>query len=239
MKVGYFIYPPHICFDKDENKPYGPLISFFNEYHAKNMNAQITWVKMTNKRAELALKDCKINMFILKGYSKDREQRMMYPEHPFHHAIPSLLVSKDYPANEIRGSEDLYDQVIGWTSGLPKNALKPYWNHPRITLKLTPQTDFYTANMKMFMRDRLTGVASSNRESLLYMAGKMKVADKVNVINLPQESRQFYQTFSKCSEEQLVRYNQATNELLANEFANKAMHEFYLEYMLKELQLSK
>ncbi len=231
LKVGYFVYPPHVFYSAQEDKPYGPLITFLNQYVAEPMNAKIVWQKMTNKRSERSITDCKIDLFLLKGWSEDRAKRMRFPTHPFHIAVPSLLVDKDFPVNEIRGSEDLYDLVIGWTSGLPASAIKPFWNHPRIKLVLTPQVDFYRANIGMFIRGRLTGVASSNRESLVYMAKQMDILDKVKIIPLPQESRRVFHAFSTCAEQPLNLYNQVISELLERILDNQTLAEFYLQYL--------
>ncbi len=97
LKVGYFVYPPHVFYSAEKEMPYGPLISFFTENFAGKMNVNIVWQKMTNKRSEVSLKQCTIDMFLLKGWSEERTARMLYPEQPFHRVIPSLLVNKDFP----------------------------------------------------------------------------------------------------------------------------------------------
>lgn len=235
LKVGYFVYPPHVFYSEETGEPHGPLIFFFTEYFAKNMGVNIVWQKMTNKRSELSLKQCKIDMFLLKGWSKERTALMLYPDHPFHHVIPSLLVKKDFPVDKIRGSEDLYDQVIGWTNGLPASLLKPYWQHPRIKLVLTPQTDFYSTNMKMFVLGRLTGVASSNKESLFYMAKKMNLLEEIKIIPLPQEARYVYHAFSKCSKNQLDNYNKVSQSVIEKEFNGQTIADYYYQYLLTKI----
>jgi ABC-type amino acid transport substrate-binding protein len=231
LKIGVFNYPPHIIFEK--NEPLGPLIRFLEEQVAPRMDVSISFIRMSIARAEYEAKNCSVDMIMISGKSHKRAEFLSFPTSPFLQAKRSLLVKQSFPKNSIRNSEDLFGLTVGWTTGI-KIVLPEYWKHPNIELKFLTGNNFTERNVRMFMKNRLTAVASSNREALTYFVKKFNLEEEAKIIPLPEPMRSLYQPFSKCSSVVFKRYQQALLELERTE--NKSVVDVYREYLEKHIQ---
>jgi len=227
FRVGIFNYPPHIIFENDA--PTGPLVSFFNEYFVKKMNVPITFFRMPITRAELEAKKCSIDMIMISGKSAQRSEFLNFPEKPFHQMKRSLLVKNDFPKNTVHKSEDLFGLTIGWSTGA-KMVMPEYLKHPNINLKLLAGRNFTGRNVKMLAYGRITGVASSSTEALSYFVKKFHLKDQVKIISLPEQLRNIYQPFSKCSNSLFDQYQQIVVDMERSE--NRPMPQIYREFIV-------
>ena len=201
IKMGYFELPPHCYTNKNDEKPNGALILYFEKL-ASEMGYETKWVgPLPLPRLTDYLKKGKIDGTVgFPKYSKF-ENFLYYPDNYIFIGQPTLIVRKENPLKQILSADD----IKGYRIGLVKSSSGKYTpliddNRDLIRLEELGGDNWVEQNIRKLIADRLDAIFDRQKHTIPFVAKKLNLDAHIKVLILPDPPTPFYVVFSKASE---------------------------------------
>jgi ABC-type amino acid transport substrate-binding protein len=231
--MGYFILPPHSFNNDATASARGALITYF-EAVAKTMGYEVEWV------GPLPLP--RLTDYLKKGDEIDGtvsfpkfptfETFLYYPDTHVYLGQPILIVRMDNPLTEIRSIDDIRGYRIGLFKSASGRSTPLLDDHRDVIMMDELGGDMWIEqNMEKLVTGRLDALFDRQQYSMPFVAAKLKLDTRINVLSIPAPPTPMYIVFSKTSAKGkilLQRYNATIGQI----------NLMYEELLKKSLRLS-
>ncbi len=227
VRMGYFEIRPHMYPDGKSGKAAGASARYF-EMLAKEMGYDTEWAgPLPFPRLIHYLQEGRVDGSLVIWKNPEREKFLHYPAHPYHMPYTIFVVKKDNPLEKISSIDD----VKGYRVGFLQDAnLTPFIkeNISDLKLDLISGQDWVKNNLLKLTHGRLDAVYDINEATMPYEAKKMKIADRVKILPLPEAPGKLFVVFSKKAEKgkMLAEKYQKTAEALNLHYQDFLDQEF-------------
>ena len=198
VKMAVFKLVPFMMEDSTSKQIVGVTIDYWKDYIAPEMGVDLEVIGIYPiLRAQLLLKDGKVDVVSQLTKIPEREADFLYPEDPLTSIISCLVVLKDSPLQEVNKTEDLFGKNIGFIEAayIPEMLI-----HDKISLDLVSITDFRKLNYFKMVNRRIDAMLDINFVSIKYWLISEGYMDQIRFIMLPVKPKQVYSIFRKTEE---------------------------------------
>ncbi len=201
ITMGYFELPPHCYTDKNDGKPKGALVSYFEEV-ASETGYEIKWVgPFPLPRLTKYLREGEIDGTV--GFVKLPwlEDILYYPVSNIYMGQASLIICKENPLKQIISAKD----IEGYRIGSVKSSTGKYTpliddNRDLITLEEIGGDRWVEQNLKKLAAGRIDAIFDRQQFTIPFVAKKLNLDAHIKVLSIPDPATPFYIVFSKSSE---------------------------------------
>jgi ABC-type amino acid transport substrate-binding protein len=200
IKMGYFELPPHSYTDKNNEKPKGAFILYFEKV-ASLMGHETEWVgPLPLPRLTHYLKKGNIDGTV--GFPKypKFEELLYYPDKYIFQGQPTLIVRKENPLKQIFSA----DNLKGYRIGCVKSSSGKYTpliddNPDSIKLEELGGERWVEQNLKKLIAGRLDALFDRQKHTIPFVAKTLNLDAQIKVLTIPDPPTPFYIVFSKSS----------------------------------------
>lgn len=185
IKVGYFVYPPHLIQGSDVASPKGAAVDVIEKIIAPKADIKVEWVgPVPFARLLTMLEAGEIDMIGLSVSNKERQEKFIFTQNAPLWGKQGLLVLKSEAIDSIKTPADLKGKTI---SKLLKGNLPKFFDENQATIKFDEVGGDNSAelNLKKVVAGRTFGSYFAFPDVLLYYAAVEKASDKVKLISYP------------------------------------------------------
>ena len=185
IKVGYFVYPPHMIQGATATAPKGAAVDVMEKIIAPKADIKVEWVgPVPFARLLTMLEAGEIDMIGLSVPNKERLEKFIFTQNAPLWGKQGLLVLKTEPIDSIKSADDLKGKTI---SKLLKGNLPKFFDENQATIKFDEVGGDNSAelNLKKVLAGRSFGSYFAFPDVLLYYAATEKALDKVKLIPYP------------------------------------------------------
>lgn len=208
IRVGYFVAPPHIIYDRRTNKLSGAAFDLIENYIAPATGIKFDWEfePSTIPRQLISLQRGKRYISILLIFVQDRVKFLIYSLKPYYYGQSIILVHKDNPLRKINSIHDIMHLVVGYA----QNAyMTPFMRNPRIKFDLIANPNYHGINLEKLSKKRIGCVYSPGKGSMLIHLKNQNRSDEFRIIDLPEIPSPFHAAFSKDLAKEAVQFDKA------------------------------
>lgn len=212
IKMGYFLLRPHMY--EENGAPSGAAISYF-EAVAKHLGHSVEWQgPLPFPRLVKYLKDGQIDGAQMFSKNDERTQYLYYPQKPYSPVYSVFVLIKDHPLNAIESIDDVDGFRVGFLEGANLSGFIRS-NQNKIQIEYIGGVNWIEQNLRKVLSRRLDAAYDINHITVQYEAHKLKIADQLKILRLPEPPMHVYTVFSKTApdgKKYLDQYNQAFDQ---------------------------
>ncbi|OFZ29069.1 MAG: hypothetical protein A2622_13335 [Bdellovibrionales bacterium RIFCSPHIGHO2_01_FULL_40_29] len=236
VKVGYFVYPPHLIPTKNNKAPIGAAVDVIEKYVAPKAKLKVEWVgPLPYARLLTMLDSGEIDAIGLTVSTPERQKKYHFSKNAPLWGVQGIVALKGAQPDKIAKGEDLKGKIIGKLLGgyLPEFLEK---NKNHFMIEDVGGDNSAELNLKKVLEGRIYGSFFAFPDVLLYYASAENQLNKVQLVPYPGTEINIlgYFPMSQKSNPELVKKMIAAVDSSTKEYDYLKMSQAYIDKASKK-----